>query len=149
MRNLTSKYTIQPPPPPLISTKSEEILKTICVVSVGDLQPEAVNNFCQFTPLIVGEVPEDNWEAELPILVIFSNHPERLQAHVLRHTPQMMHLHLTEDEDGCFSTTERPYISVSDWAAFQSTDVRQMTRPCENLHMWAPRSLRRGSIIIT
>ena len=44
-----------------------------------------------------------------------------------------------------YKRQERPYIPTADWDAFEVTEVRRMTRPCENLHTWAVTNLRKGS----
>ena len=133
----------------LLSAKDTKILKTIKVMQMCDLQPEAVTDFLNYAPVVVGKVPENKWEAKLPILLIFSDYSERLQAHMLSNSEQMVHLHITEDEDGCFSTTERHYMNDLDWDRFEAAEIRRMTRPCENLQHWACHALRKGSWTIT
>ena len=79
---------------------------------------------------------------------IFEFHGVHSTKHSTVHNWCTYTLHVTEDEDGSFSAMERPYLPESAWSAFEDADVRRMSRPCENITMWAVTALRKGSFTV-
>ena len=133
----------------LLSGKDSDVLKTMYAMYIGDLQPDAVQDLQFFAPIVLGEVPDMKHEEELPVLMIFSSSKDRLQMHMMQNTKQHCHLHITRDEKGSFEETEKPFLSEMEWARFDVSDTRRMTRPSENLRAWANQNLRPGSFTIT
>ena len=133
----------------LVTSKDDDILGTTHAMYVGDLQCDAVKDLQHFAPIVIGDVPERLYEEELPVLIIFSTHHDRLQMHLLQNTKQHAHIHITRDEPGDFEVTDKPYIPELDWARFEACDTRRMTRPTEDLKGWANANLRPGSFTIT
>ena len=77
---------------------------------------------------------------------MYSEYDENLTCHLLAHTKEYAHVHLTLSESGgAWTTMEMPYIHEDDWSAFERCTQRWTTRRVENLWTWGCSNMQRGN----
>ena len=129
----------------VFSCKNTKILNSLEILTIGQFGPEALADFAQYAPFLIGEIPQNNWTAEVPAWIVWSSWPSDLKIHLLKTTSEMNWFQITMDEGMAWSTCEEPYMHEDDYILFRKSTWRFDTRRVENLWRWAQKHLKSGT----
>ena len=130
----------------LITSQDTRILNSVRILTLGGMGPESISDITGYSPFLLGEVPQEKWDTECPAWLLYSEYEDTLTCHLLAHTKEHAHIHLSLSESsGAWSTMEKPYLHDDDWNAFENCQQRWITRRVEHLWTWACSNMKRGA----
>ena len=131
----------------MISCQDVAILRTLRITTVDNLAAESVADFAEYAPFVVGELPPNNWDQEVPCWLMWSTmNSESLVGHLLRNSTEFVHIHVTRTESmGLWANIERISMTEDDWRLFETSQLRVYSRRVEDLEQWATNTLQQGN----